>query len=77
MARIKSRPTTLFAQGVGSVPMKNGYHPATTMLAPYIPAQSYVPVSHTGQSSASAPIYQQGQQVKFSADIYFEMQIAL
>lgn len=64
MARIKSRPTTLLAQGAGNGFMKNGYHQPSQVMGPYIPP-AYVPGSQTGPSTSvpQAPIYAHSQSV--------------
>lgn len=63
MARIKSRPTTLLAQGAG-VHLKNGFHQPTQLMSPYIPP-AYVPGSQTGPTTsvAPSPMYTHGQTV--------------
>lgn len=63
MARIKSRPTTLLAQGAG-VHLKNGFHQPGQVMGPFIPP-SYVSGSQTGPTTAVAPspLYTHGQSV--------------
>lgn len=63
MARIKSRPTTLLAQGAG-VHLKNGFHQPAQVMGTYIPP-SFVPGSQTGPTTAVAPtpMYAHGQTV--------------
>jgi len=53
MARIKSRPTTLLAQGAG-VHLKNGFHQPAQVMGTFIPP-AFVPGSQTGPSTAVAP----------------------
>ncbi|CAL8096363.1 unnamed protein product [Orchesella dallaii] len=54
MARIKSRPTTLLAQGAGVHGLKNGFHQPTQVMGTFIPP-AFVPGSQTGPTTAVAP----------------------